>query len=248
MRATTISVLLCAAGLVAPLAAQQRPRVIDLGHPLAASDPTWTGERVFSRKAEQGDGYVGGTFSSGEHFGTHLDAPAHFGGAWTTEKIPVDRLVRPGICINVAAKAAAAEDYQLTTADIRAFEAKSGRIPDGAIVLVATGWDARWPDQTRYINERSGVKHFPGIAPDAAALVADERHVAGIVIDTPSVDYGPSAKFETHRTTMPKNVFHVENAMNLTGLPPSGFTIVVAPIKIAGGSGGPARVFALMSR
>jgi kynurenine formamidase len=218
-------------------------RVVDLGHSLAVTDPSWTGERVFQRKAEQGDGYVGGTFSSDEHFGTHLDAPAHFGGAWTVDRIPVDRLVRPGICINVTGKP---EDYQVTVADLKAFEAKNGAIPEGAIVMIATGWDARWPDQKKYMNDRGGVKHFPGIHPDAAAYLAKDRKVAGIGIDTPSVDYGPSAKFETHHLTMPLNVFHIENAANLTSLPASGFTIVVAPIKLAGGSGGPTRVFALL--
>jgi kynurenine formamidase len=224
----------------APLFAQ---RVVDLGHSLAVTDPSWTGERVFQRKAEKGDGYVGGTFSSDEHFGTHLDAPAHFGGAWTVDRIPIDRLVRPGVCINIAGRA---EDYQLTVADVKAFESKNGAIPEGAIVMIATGWDARWPDQQKYMNERAGVKHFPGIHPDAAAYLAKDRKVAGIGIDTPSVDYGPSAKFETHNLTMPLNVFHIENAANLTSLPASGFTIVVAPIKLAGGSGGPTRVFALM--
>jgi len=218
-------------------------RVVDLGHALAVTDPSWTGERVFERKAEKGDGYVSGTFSSDEHFGTHLDAPAHFGGAWTVDRIPVDRLVRPGICINITGRA---EDYQLTVADVKAFEAKNGAIPEGAIVMIATGWDARWPDQGKYMNERAGVKHFPGIHPDAAAYLAKDRKVVGIGIDTPSVDYGPSAKFETHNLTMPLNVFHIENAANLTSLPASGFTIVVAPIKLAGGSGGPARVFALL--
>lgn len=217
-------------------------RVVDLGHSLAATDPSWTGTKVFDRKSEKGDGYVGGTFSSDEHFGTHLDAPAHFGGAWTVDKIPVERLVRPGICINLTGKP---EDYQVTVADLKAFEAKNGAIPEGSIVMIATGWDSRWPDQKRYMNERNGVKHFPGIHPDAAAYLAKDRKVAGIGIDTPSVDYGPSAKFETHHLTMPLNVFHIENAANLTMLPASGFTIVVAPIKLAGGSGGPTRVFAL---
>ena len=224
----------------APVLAQ---RVVDLGHALAVTDPSWTGQPVFQRKAERGDGYVGGTFSSDEHFGTHLDAPAHFGGAWTVDRIPVDRLVRPGICISITGRA---EDYQLTVADVKAFEAKNGAIPEGAIVMIATGWDARWPDQRRYMNERAGVKHFPGIHPDAAAYLARDRKVVGIGIDTPSVDYGPSAKFETHNLTMPLNVFHIENAANLTSLPASGFTIVVAPIKLAGGSGGPTRVFALL--
>ena len=108
----------------APAVAQ---KVVDLGHSLAVTDPSWTGDRVFQRKPEQGQGYVGGTFSSDEHFGTHLDAPAHFGGAWTVDRIPVERLVRPGICINITGKP---EDYQLTVADVKAFEAKNGAIPE----------------------------------------------------------------------------------------------------------------------
>ena len=228
--------------LAAPMPALAQ-RVVDLGHSLAVTDPSWTGERVFQRKPEKGDGYVGGSFSSDEHFGTHLDAPAHFGGAWTVDKIPADRLVRPGVCVNVTGKA---EDYQVTVADLKAFEAKNGAIAEGSIVMIATGWDSRWPDQKKYMNDRNGVKHFPGIHPDAAAYLAKDRKVAGIGIDTPSVDYGPSAKFETHHLTMPLNVFHIENAANLTSLPATGFTIVVAPINIAGGRGGPTRVFALL--
>lgn len=224
----------------APILAQ---RVVDLGHPLAVTDPSWTGDRVFQRKGTGGGGYVGGSFSSDEHFGTHLDAPAHFGGAWTVDRIPVDRLVRPGVCINVTGKP---EDYQVTVDDVKAFEARNGAIPEGAIVMFATGWDVRWPDQKKYMNERNGVKHFPGIHPDAAAYLARDRKVAGLGIDTPSVDYGPSAKFETHNLTMRLNVFHIENAARLTSLPPRGFTVVVAPINIVGGSGGPTRVFALL--
>src|SRR5689334_19977840 len=86
--------------LATPVSAYAQ-RVVDLGHALSASDPSWSGTPVFQRKPEKGDGYVGGTFSSDEHFGTHLDAPAHFGGAWTVDRIPVERLVRPGVCINV---------------------------------------------------------------------------------------------------------------------------------------------------
>jgi kynurenine formamidase len=218
-------------------------RVVDLGHPLAVTDPSWTGDRVFQRKGTDNGGYLGGSFSSDEHFGTHLDAPAHFGGAWTVDRIPVDRLVRPGICINVVGKP---EDYQVTVADVKAFEARHGAIPEGSIVLFATGWDVRWPDQKKYMNERGGLKHFPGIHPQAAAYLAKERKVAGLGIDTPSVDYGPSAKFETHNLTMRLNVFHIENAARLTSLPATGFTLIVAPINLVGGSGGPTRMFALL--
>jgi kynurenine formamidase len=229
-----------------PVRAAGPGRVLDLGHPLSEGDPSWSGEKVFSRSGTSGDGFAMGRFSSDEHFGTHLDAPAHTGGTWTTDQIPVDRLVRPGVCVNIAVEAAKDEDYRLTAQDVLSFEARSGRIPEGAVVLVATGWDRRWPDAARYMNGRGGVKHFPGLSVEAAALLARERKVAGIGIDTPSVDYGPSARFEVHHTTMPENVYHVENAANLTGLPPAGFTVVVAPINLAGGSGGPTRLFALL--
>lgn len=224
-------------------AAAQTARVIDLGHPLSATDPSWSGDRVFQRKGTTNGEISTGSFSSDEHFGTHVDAPAHFGGTWSVEKIPVDRLVRPGVCINVTGKP---EDYQITLDDVKAFEERNGAIQEGSIVLFATGWDARWPDRRTYMNERNGVKHFPGISTAAANYLARDRKVVGIGIDTASVDYGPSVKYETHNLTMPLNVYHVENATNLTKLPPSGFTVVVAPINIVGGSGGPTRVFALL--
>lgn len=230
----------CLLTLSSPAAAQ---KVVDLGHALAAGDPSWEGPPAFERKSVKGDGYVTGTFSSDEHFGTHLDAPAHFGGAWTVDTIPVERLVRPGVCIKIAPKG---DDYQVTVADLKAFEAKNGAIPEGSIVMIATGWDSRWPDRAKYMNERAGVKHFPGVGLDAASYLAKERKVVGIGIDTASIDYGPSEKFETHNLTMKLNLFHIENATNLSALPASGFTLVVAPIKIAGGSGGPTRVFALL--
>jgi kynurenine formamidase len=242
----TLLGVLAALSLARPVAAEATGRVLDLGHPLSESDPTWSGEKVFSRSGESGTGFAGGKFSSDEHFGTHLDAPAHFGGPWTTDRIPVDRLVRPAVCINVETAAAKDEDYRLSLDDVRRFEAREGRIPEGAIVLVATGWDRRWPDQARYMNERQGVKHFPGISVEAAAFLARERRVAGLGIDTPSVDYGPSVRFETHRTTMPENVYHIENAAKLSQLPAAGFSVVVAPINLAGGSGGPTRVFAIL--
>ena len=166
----------------------------------------------------------------------------------TVDQIPADRLVRPGKCINVANAVAANDDYRVSTADIDEFERAHGRIADGDIVLIATGWDTRWPDQVKYMNVRDNVKHFPGVSVEAATLLANNRHVAAIVIDTASIDYGPSEKFEAHHTTMPAGLYHVENAAHLTSLPPTGFTVVVAPIKIKGGSGGPTRIFALLTQ
>ena len=245
-----LSIALLAVCCAAPATTPNAARVIDLGHALSASDPSWSGDRVFAWEQAasiEKDGYFAGKFSSEEHFGTHVDAPAHFTvGGMTVDQIPADRLVRPGKCINVAKSVAGNEDYQVTTADVEAFERANGRIADGDSVLIATGWDSRWPDQAKYINARDNVKHFPGLSVAAASLLAKERHVAAIIIDTPSIDFGPSAQFEAHHLTMPAGLYHVENAANLTSLPPAGFTVVVAPIKIKGGSGGPTRVFALL--
>jgi kynurenine formamidase len=234
--------------LAGSISAQPTARILDLGHPLSETDPTWSGKKAFSRSGTAGEGFAMGQFSSDEHFGTHLDAPVHAGGRLTTDQITVDRLLRPAVCIDVQAAAAKDEDYRLTVDDIKRFEARHGRIPEGSVVLVATGWDRRWPDQARYMNDRDGVKHFPGLSVEAAALLAKERKVAGIGIDTPSVDYGPSVKFEVHHTTMPENVYHIENATHLTELPATGFRVIVAPINLVGGSGGPTRLFALLDK
>jgi kynurenine formamidase len=229
---------LVAAGVPGVAAGQRPGRVVDLGHSLAATDPSWTGTPVFERTGTPKNGRI----ATDEHFGTHLDAPVHFGGTWSVDRIPVDRFVRPGVAISVTGQP---DDYQITLADLKAWEARHGAIPEGSIVLFATGWDARWSDPIRYWNEKGGVKHFPGIAVEAARYLTD-RKVVGIGIDTPSVDYGPSEKYETHNITNPAGIYHIENATNLTTLPPTGFTVVVAPINIAGGSGGPTRIFALL--
>ena len=113
------------------------------------------------------------------------------------------------------------------------------------MILVATGWDTRWSQPARYMNVRDRVKHFPGLSIEAARLLV-RRKVTVIVIDTPSVDYGPSAAFEVHHVTMPAGIYHIENAAGLIDLPATGFTVVIAPVKIRDGSGAPARVFALL--
>ena len=238
-----------AAGAPAP-AASAPTRVVDLGHALSSDDPTWSGKPVFTHTTVATiakDTYFGASFSSDEHFGTHVDAPAHFWAeGWTVDRIPADRLVQPAVCLNLAPKAAADEDYRVSVEDLQSFERDHGRIPERAIVFIATGWDARWPDAAKYMNVRDGTKHFPGLTVAAAAFLARERRVAAIGIDTPSIDYGPSANFEAHRASMVENVYHIENATGLTALPATGFTVIVAPIKIKGGSGGPTRVFALV--
>ena len=95
--------------------------------------------------------------------------------------------------------------------------------------MIATGWDARWPDRSKYMNERSGVKHFPGVSIDAAAYLAKERRVVGIGIDTASIDYGPSKDFMTHRILNGAGIYGLENVTNMEKLPPTGISCMVMP-------------------
>lgn len=232
------------------IAQDRQPRVIDLGHVIRATDPAWDAAPAFQRSVVatmEKDGYAAGKITVEEHFGTHVDAPAHFApGGWTVDRIPIDRLHRSGVRVDVSKQAAANPDYRVTAADLQAFEERSGRIVEGVVVLIATGWDRYWPDRATYMNEKNGVKHFPGLSAEATAFLARDRRVAGIGIDTPSIDYGPSTGFEAHHVSMPLNVYHIENMTHLLDLPATGFQLVVAPINIGGGSGGPARVFALV--
>jgi kynurenine formamidase len=231
-------------------AQDRQPRVIDLGHSIQPTDPSWDPAPAYERSVVatmEKDGYAAAKITVEEHFGTHVDAPAHFApGGWTVDRIPVDRFYRAGVRIDVSKQAAANPDYRVTAADLQAFEKSAGRIAEGVVVFIATGWDRYWPDRAKYMNENNGVKHFPGLSTEATALLARDRRVAGIGIDTPSIDYGPSTGFEAHHVSMPLNVYHIENMTHLLDLPATGFQVIVAPINIGGGSGGPARVFALV--
>lgn len=249
--ASVMAFLAVACGRGDPVPSASTPRVIDLGHAIAASDPSWDGAPAFERSVVatfEKDGYAAGRIVVEEHFGTHLDAPAHFWkDGWTVDAIPADRLMRSAVVVDVTDKAKQNADYRVTVADIQAVEARTKAPLNGAVVLIATGWDRFWPDRARYMGEAAGVKHFPGVSVEAATYLAKDRRVAGIGIDTPSIDYGPSTAFEAHHVTMAQNVYHIENAANLGQLPASGFHVVVAPIKIAGGSGGPTRLLALLA-
>jgi kynurenine formamidase len=251
MRYPLLLVTLVVTTSVAASPPRQAPsRIVDLGHPISITDPSWEAKPPYERTVVatiEKNGYNAGRITVDEHFGTHVDAPAHFApGKWTVDQIPVDRLRRPGIRIDVSKQAAANADYRVTAADIKAFEAANGPIPADSIVLIATGWDRFWGEAARYMNDKGGVKHFPGLAADATTYLARDRRVAAIGIDTPSIDYGPSTTFDAHHASMALNVYHIENAAHLTTLPASGFEVIVAPINIAGGTGGPTRVFALV--
>lgn len=226
-------------------------RVIDMTYLLNDHSPAWPGDEhpfvATVNATPEKQGYFTRKISMLEHYGTHMDAPAHFpGGKQTLDQIAIQRFFGPGVVLDIHEKAAKDPDYQLTVKDIQEWESRHGQIPPHAIVMLYTGWGSRWPDQTRYRNmDAKNVMHFPGYSlPAAKFLIA--RHVSGLCIDTLSIDYGPSANFEVHRTTLPAGLFHVENIANLGELPATGAFIIAAPIKLQGGSGGPVRVFAIL--
>lgn len=269
-RALAASVVLAGIGAALTTAARAAPppvpaapdlrtaRVVDLTHPFDERTLYWPTapsgfklERYHYGKTDAGFFYSAYGFCAPEHGGTHLDAPIHFGeGRWTADQVPVDRLVRPAVVIDVAAAAAADPDHRLTVEELRAWEARHGRIPDGAIVLLRTGWSARWPDRKRYLGDDTpgdaSRLHFPSYGPEAARWLVAERKAAALGVDTASIDHGPSKDFPVHQAVAAANVLGLENLAGLEALPATGAWVVALPMKIAGGSGGPLRAIALL--
>jgi kynurenine formamidase len=188
-----------------------------------------------------------------EHGGTHLDAPIHFSATGrTTEQIPLSQLVAPVVVIDVADRAAANADYRLTAGDVRAWESRHGTIAAGTIVLLRTGWGKRWPNRKEYFGDDTPGAvdrlHFPSYGEEAARLLVTGRRVAAIGVDTASIDYGQSKDFIVHQVANGANVPGLENVANLEALPARGAWLMALPMKIAGGSGGPVRIVALVPR
>lgn len=152
--------------------------------------------------------------------------------------------------VMLIATAAAAPDLQVGVAQLERHERRHGPIPDGAIVLLRTGWGARWPDRTRYLGDDTpgdaSNLHFPGLSREGATWLTTERRIDAVGIDTASIDHGPSRTFEAHRVLAAAGVPVLENVAALERLPATGATVIALPMKIAGGSGGPARVIAVL--
>ncbi len=234
-------------------------RIVDLTHAYDASTvywPTASGfelEIDFKGMTEGGWYYEANTFRTAEHGGTHLDAPIHFAAdRHHADEIPLERLMGPAVVIDVSRRASADRDYQVSVADFEAWEERNGPLPDGVIVLLRTGFGRFWPDREAYMGtaergpEAVASLHFPGLGPDAARWLVAEREIHAIGLDTPSIDYGQSKGFESHRILFERNIPAFENVANLSGLPERGFHVIALPMKIRGGSGGPLRIVAIV--
>lgn len=235
-----------------------RARLVDLTHP-------FNNETVYWPTAPSGFGYVtiskgqvpggwyysAGVFQAPEHGGTHMDAPVHFKeGGVTADQIPLSRLFAPVVVIDVSTQAAADRDYELQLADIMGFEAMHGPITRGTIVLMRTGWSAKWPDKLTYLGDdtpgETSNLHFPGFGQEAMRALVEQRAVAAVGLDTASLDHGPSTEFFAHRISAASGVPGFENLMNVEQLPARGAWLIALPMKIENGSGGPLRAVAII--
>ena len=229
-------------------------RWVDLTHAFSSRSIYWPTDTLGFKLEQLAHGNTAGgwfyssyRYSAAEHGGTHLDAPVHFAeGGWTNDQIPLASLVGPAVVVDVTSRVQ--PDYLLSVDDLTKWEAEHGRVPKGAIVLVRTGWDARYQDRAAYLGtalrgpDAVAQLHFPGVSAEAAQWLVDNRTIAALGIDTPSIDYGQSADFRAHVILYKKNIPGFENVANLATLPPVGGFVVALPMKIEGGSGGPLRI------
>jgi kynurenine formamidase len=235
-----------------------KAKVIDLTHPFDDKTIYWpTSPTAFEMKSLANGETPGGWFYASnsictpEHGGTHLDAPLHFSRAGRpTDQVPPRQLIAPAAVVDVSAKAAANADYLLTVDDLKAWEKRHGAIAPGTIVLLRTGWGKRWPDKKAYLGDDTpgdaSKLHFPSYGADAARYLVSERKVGAIGVDTASIDYGASKDFQVHQIAAGANVPGLENVAGLEQVPETGAWVVALPMKIAGGSGGPLRIVALV--
>jgi kynurenine formamidase len=251
--------------LVAALAAGQ-VEVVDLTQPLSEETPILHLPEPFantprfrlrelSHYDERGPAWYWNAFETGEHTGTHLDAPIH----WVTgqqlddvSQVPPSRLVGPAVVLDHSAQVADDPDHLLGIQDVEAFEADHGPLPDGGWLLYRTGWDTRADDEAAFLNADDTGPHTPGIDAACARWLATERPIVGIGVETVGTDAGAAHGFEPafpcHTFLLGAGRYGLTQLANLASLPTTGALLVAAPLKIVRGSGSPARVLALVPR
>jgi kynurenine formamidase len=241
-------------------------QVIDLTAPLSSATPilklpppfadtaTFSLEEI-SRYDDRGPAWYWNNIRTGEHTGTHLDAPVH----WVTAKdgedvsqIRPQRLVAPAAVIDVSDRVAADPDFLLEVDDVRRWEAAHGPLPEGGWLLLRTGWDARSGSQEAFLNADETGPHTPGISVEAAKWLAEEAPVIGVGVETVGTDAGAAHSFDPpfpcHTFVLGAGKYGLTQLQNLNQLPPTGAVVITAPLPIVGGSGSPTRVLALVER
>lgn len=261
MRWSRLMVVPVCLSVLMTLQAQEAPqKILDMTYPFDDQTIYWpTGTPFELRKGnwgstERGWWYAANQFCTPEHAGTHVDAPIHFSESGKAlDGIPVSQWIGPAARIDVTEKCSRDRDYRLQVRDIRDWEAEYGRLPRKAWVIMYTGIGTRhYPDREKVLGtSRSGPAaleelSFPGFSAEAVEFLVQRRDITGLAIDTPSIDYGKSKDFEAHRVLAAADKPDLENIANLDQLPPVGAILYVIPMMIREGTGGPARVFAIL--
>jgi kynurenine formamidase len=235
---------------------------IDLTAPLSADTPVLQLPPPFantisfrleeiSRYDERGPRWYWNDIHTGEHVGTHVDAPVHWLSGQdgpSVDRIPLSTFIAPAVVLDASARAAEDPDFLLEIDDVRAWEDEHGPLPDGGWLLYRTGWDARSGGQESFLNGA----HSPGVSPECAQWLANETSIAGFGVETVGTDAGRAAELEPmfpcHDRLLGAGKCGLTQLQNLALLPPTGSVLVVSPLPIVGGSGSPARVYALVER
>ena len=240
--------------------------VIDLTAPLSPSTPILKLPEPFgntvsfalheiSRYDERGPAWYWNDITTGEHTGTHFDAPVH----WVTgrngqdvSQVPLTRLIAPAAVLDLTAQAAADADFLLEVDHIKEWESQHGALPEGGWLLYRTGWDARSHDQDTFLNANETGPHTPGVSVECARWLAQEAPVIGFGVETVGTDAGAAHSFDPpfpcHSSLLGADKYGLTQLQNLALLPPQGAMVVVSPLPITGGSGSPCRALALVER
>jgi kynurenine formamidase len=243
-----------------------RIEVIDLTAPLRADTPILGlppefGQtdhfqlREISRYDDRGPAWYWNNISTGEHTGTHFDAPVH----WVTGKdgedvaqVPPARLVGPAVVLDFAEEAAADPDFLLEIDHVKAWVEAHGPLPQDGWLLYRTGWDARSDDQDAFLNADEGGPHTPGVSVECARWIAESTPLVGMGVETVGTDAGGAHSFDPpfpcHSFLLGAGKYGLTQLQNLASLPTTGAVVIAAPLPIVGGSGSPARVLALVER
>ncbi len=223
-------------------------KVVDLSHRITPNIPLWPGDPPveFEEVATlENDGYYLRRFSMGEHSGTHMNAPNSFHAAGIgIDDYRPESLVRAAVVIDVRARTLDNPDYVIGIQDVLTWERRYGRIPQGAVVMFYTGWQAFWNDPVRFFNEDAEGLHFPGVGADTTAFLLEKRRISGVGIDTHGVDPGQDEAYATNTLVLARNGIILENLTNLHQLPPRGTTLVIGILRLEKGSGSPVSVMA----
>ncbi|HEX4725087.1 MAG TPA: cyclase family protein [Pseudonocardiaceae bacterium] len=243
-----------------------RIEVVDLTAPLSETTPVLRLPEPFantvhfqleeiSRYDDRGPRWYWNNIRTGEHVGTHVDAPNH----WLSGKdgldvsaIPLRRLVAPAVVLDASDRVAENPDFLMEVADVKAWEAEHGPLPDGGWLLYRTGWDARSSDEEEFLNVADGRSHTPGVSAECATWLAEQTPIVGFGVETVGTDAGRAAEldpmFPCHDRILGAGKCGLTQLRNLDRLPSTGSVLVVSPLPIVGGSGSPARVYALVER